>query len=50
MAEIPFTNVEELSPAMAPPVPDDSRDCDSGAVQCFAGAHTELGHARHVSR
>lgn len=50
MAEIPFADVEELPAPMAASVSNRPRDRHSSAVQCLAGAHTELGDARHLSR
>lgn len=50
MAKVSVVNVEKLSPSMATPVPDYSRNRHSGAFQRFAGAYQKLSYARQVLR
>lgn len=50
MGKVPFVNVEKLPPPMAASVSDHSRNCHSGAVQRFVGAHQKLSYTWQVLR
>lgn len=50
MAKVSTVDVEELPSSMASPVPDDSRDCHSCAVQRAARTYSKLSDARRISR